>query len=87
MHVGWADEGGAAPSPPGAPIHGSSSQPAAAPAREFLQQVKEDPGNTADGSRYHFQPTGQLLPGIPSLLRPCQWGHLPLQLELAIKWG
>lgn len=44
------------------------SMVAAAPAREFLQQEKEDPGNTADGSRYHFQPTGQLLPGIPSLL-------------------
>lgn len=87
MHVGQVEEGGAAPSSPGASIHGSSSRPAVAPAREFLQQETEHPGNMADGSRYHFQPTGQLLPGIPSLLRPCQWGHLPLELELAVKWG
>ena len=63
-----ADEGGAAPSPAAASIGGSSNQPAATPAGEFLQQEREDPGDTADGRRYHFQPAGQLLPGIPSLL-------------------
>lgn len=68
MHVGPADGGGAAPSPPGASTGGGSNLPTAAPAREFFQQEKKDPGNTADGSRYHFQPAGQLLPGIPSLL-------------------
>lgn len=83
MQACQADEGEAAPSPPGASIHGSSNQPAVAPAREFLQQERKDPEDGAGESRYHFQPTGRLLSGIPSLLRPCQSGHLPLQLELA----
>lgn len=38
MHVGPADGGGAAPSPPGASTGGSSNLPTAAPARDFFSK-------------------------------------------------